>query len=364
MRLDLSATVNVGTAALKGLFSTISVVAIVINPAQAGTKTATFGWEDGTSTVNLDITDDGLNDLPAFVFTPDSSAINLANVSSGSQFDFQTSTTTPVAPFAGNRMLEVAVTPATQDTGTDAAAYLGIITGLTNGDTFSFKFRTHDPTENRSPSNPPNASYSNTSNITFGASGAGFPAPIQQFISTGTGWLETILDADGNQNTGANPVVTYNPAGENANAVRLHAEFFYQSASVPTQTPEKFYIDDLEITVTSDNPDARIYLPNGTSVLVNAPASLGDFNNDGKVDAGDYVTWRKEVDTGGTDALANDDGLGTPVGAAHYTLWRSNFGNPPGSGSGLGEASAIPEPASVVLLVIGLAAFCARRRRA
>jgi hypothetical protein len=51
----------------------------------------------------------------------------------------------------------------------------------------------------------------------------------------------------------------------------------------------------------------------------------GDFNNDTKVGAADYVTWRKSENT--NNALANDGGLGTPVGTAHYALWRENFGN-------------------------------------
>jgi hypothetical protein len=98
------------------------------------------------------------------------------------------------------------------------------------------------------------------------------------------------------------------------------------------------------------------------------PAGLpGDFNSDGKVDAGDYVTWRKNDGT--NNALANDSGLGTPIGQPHYNLWRANFGNPPGSGSGsaLGDPSAVPEPAAILLVLIGivtLPAASARRRRA
>jgi autotransporter-associated beta strand protein len=85
----------------------------------------------------------------------------------------------------------------------------------------------------------------------------------------------------------------------------------------------------------------------------------GDFNNDGQVDAGDYVTWKKNEGT--NNALANDNGLGTPIGPAHYDLWRANFGNPPGGGSTL-DSSAVPEPTSVGLLLIGIAAMLYRRR--
>lgn len=99
--------------------------------------------------------------------------------------------------------------------------------------------------------------------------------------------------------------------------------------------------------------------------VVLAPSGLdGDFNSDGKVDDGDYVTWRKN--NGTNNALANDGGLGTPIGTAHYNLWRANFGNPPGAGSGtnIGGGSAVPEPASVVFVCIGMFICSARCRSA
>jgi hypothetical protein len=84
----------------------------------------------------------------------------------------------------------------------------------------------------------------------------------------------------------------------------------------------------------------------------------GDFNNDGKVDAADYVVWRKN--NGGGTALPNDGGLGTPIGAAHYNLWRGNFGDmSPGSGSVVG---AIPEPSSAILLSMATIVFGVLRR--
>jgi autotransporter-associated beta strand protein len=93
-----------------------------------------------------------------------------------------------------------------------------------------------------------------------------------------------------------------------------------------------------------------------TGAVVGLP---GDFNSDGKVDAGDYVTWRKN--NGTNNALANDNGLGTPVGANHYTLWRANFGKPPGAGSGL-TGAAVPEPTTIGLVLLGLAALGLGRR--
>jgi hypothetical protein len=73
---------------------------------------------------------------------------------------------------------------------------------------------------------------------------------------------------------------------------------------------------------------------------------FGDYNNNGIVDAADFVVWRK------TD--------GTQTG---YNTWRTNFGKTAGSGAG-GAAGAVPEPASAVLMVIGVAVtFLARRER-
>jgi hypothetical protein len=86
---------------------------------------------------------------------------------------------------------------------------------------------------------------------------------------------------------------------------------------------------------------------------------LGDFNSDGKVDAGDYDTWRKN--NGTSNALANDNGLGTPIGSSHYDLWRAHFGAPPGSGSLVG--ASVPEPATALLSIVGLTIFWQRVRR-
>lgn len=84
-----------------------------------------------------------------------------------------------------------------------------------------------------------------------------------------------------------------------------------------------------------------------TSVVLNVTGSLpgiaGDFNGNGTVDAADYVLWRN----GGP--LQNDPTPG--IQAGDYDFWRSRFG----STSGSGAAAAVPEPASVAMLLLGLA---------
>jgi hypothetical protein len=77
----------------------------------------------------------------------------------------------------------------------------------------------------------------------------------------------------------------------------------------------------------------------------------GDFNADGKVDAADYVVWRKDPSAHGGD----------PAG---YNTWRMNFGIGTGAGSLVG--SAVPEPAALIQLlaaVAGLVGLTAGRWR-
>jgi hypothetical protein len=80
-------------------------------------------------------------------------------------------------------------------------------------------------------------------------------------------------------------------------------------------------------------------------------AVSGDFNDDGSVDAADYVLWRKNDGT--NNALPNDNNLGTPIRTAHYDLWRANFGAP--SADGAGSIGGVPEPASAALLLVAVA---------
>jgi hypothetical protein len=101
----------------------------------------------------------------------------------------------------------------------------------------------------------------------------------------------------------------------------------------------------------------------GVSILAGAtaPGIAGDYNNNGKVDAADYVLWRN----GGP--LQNESvtlGSTTPE---DYAVWRSNFGNSAGSGAALGSSTSVPEPGSLILSLLtglGLIAtyFCRRYR--
>jgi hypothetical protein len=93
--------------------------------------------------------------------------------------------------------------------------------------------------------------------------------------------------------------------------------------------------------------------------VVMPPGTPGDYNDDDKVDAGDYVTWRDNF--GQVVTLPNDTTGISPIGDAQFQLWRANFGNPPGSSASL--SAAVPEPATwVAAILLVLQASFARRR--
>ena len=84
-----------------------------------------------------------------------------------------------------------------------------------------------------------------------------------------------------------------------------------------------------------------------TGVLSVVAAGLpGDYNHNGAVDAADYVLWRKYNNTATT--LPNDLTSGTDD--SDFTVWRSHFGQPAGSGAASDTNTAVPEPTTLVLL--------------
>jgi PEP-CTERM motif-containing protein len=104
----------------------------------------------------------------------------------------------------------------------------------------------------------------------------------------------------------------------------------------PEGTPSATQVlDNLVVATTFDDV-----------LAIPAPTLAGDYNSDGVVNASDYVVWR--------------NGLGTIYTQTDYDVWRAHFGQTAGSGAALPSAeslsTAVPEPASLALAGIGLAA--------
>ena len=63
------------------------------------------------------------------------------------------------------------------------------------------------------------------------------------------------------------------------------------------------------------------------AAAINRDALLaGDYNHDDRVDAADYVVWRKTF--GSTTALAADGSGNQQIDQADFDVWRRNFGTP------------------------------------
>ena len=85
--------------------------------------------------------------------------------------------------------------------------------------------------------------------------------------------------------------------------------------------------------------------------MLTVPAGpLGDYNHNYIVDAADYTVWRDTLGST-TDLRANGDNTGASAGKidqADFLIWRANFG------AHLGMRAAVPEPASAILITMGL----------
>jgi Dockerin type I domain len=94
------------------------------------------------------------------------------------------------------------------------------------------------------------------------------------------------------------------------------------------------------------------------------PPPTGDYNHNGVVDAADYVVWRNTLNQPAVPQGSGADGNANgTIDAGDYDFWRSKFGNAVGSGSELGTAAAVSEPATGFLMLVALLALRSCRRR-
>jgi hypothetical protein len=81
---------------------------------------------------------------------------------------------------------------------------------------------------------------------------------------------------------------------------------------------------------------------------------MGDYNNNGRVDAADYIVWRNQIGT--SVPLLNEGASPGTVDQADYDFWKTNFGK---TASIILHPPAVPEPTTFVLLIMTIAALLA-----
>jgi hypothetical protein len=128
------------------------------------------------------------------------------------------------------------------------------------------------------------------------------------------------------------------------------------SGSLTTQNVAGGQLETLSVPIDSsfvipveDNTTVSLSLTGQVVATAMLPGILpGDFNEDGRVDAADYVVWRNGVGS----LYAEDD----------YNVWRANFGRAVG---GIGNLSlaAVPEPITVTAFALAIVPVIGARQR-
>jgi hypothetical protein len=89
----------------------------------------------------------------------------------------------------------------------------------------------------------------------------------------------------------------------------------------------------------------------------------GDYNGDGSVDAADYVVWRKTNINGQQGYLDWRANFGGSGGGRQTIQGIVAYGNLPAAAAASGiEQNAVPEPASVVTMLLLMAMVAASRK--
>lgn len=218
----------------------------------------------------------------------------------------------------------------------------------------------------------------------------GLPANSSQNSSTGYGWMiERVENYNGGSPTTTTKLLLYD-AGDGGDSTPSDHEWELLKTYDLTGTTSDWYRLSIEHDPVTGIVTAKRGV--GTGALETTTFTVpGDYNNDGTVNAADYIVWRKN--SGTTNVLPND-GHGGTIGVDQYTVWQTHFGESvvkgvlgtfyggyreslggsfatarpatfdmigsPGAGS---LATAVPEPGSIGLALIGIFAALAGRRR-
>jgi hypothetical protein len=145
------------------------------------------------------------------------------------------------------------------------------------------------------------------------------------------------------------PANFFNPSGDTITLVQGGTIDTRTFTYVPTGgSKSRHYPSD---TVATNSPTNF----GGFFGEIDLSTNFGDYNDDGAIDAADYVAYKKFLDT--LETIPNDETPGW-VMIDDHDVWKRRFG----MGSGGSGAGAVPEAASALLLLSGLSVAGALRR--
>ncbi len=134
------------------------------------------------------------------------------------------------------------------------------------------------------------------------------------------------------------------PAGAYAMFAQLTSAQY--AASAPFLLVFNYGVDYNEMLSAAPDMNRAAFLP-------------GDYNHDDSVTPADYEVWKLQYGLA-VDRFAPGDGNGDGlVEAADYTVWRNHLGTSFGPGPA-GAQGVVPEPASIVLILLAAAALASR----
>jgi hypothetical protein len=129
--------------------------------------------------------------------------------------------------------------------------------------------------------------------------------------------------------------------------------WWLKPGSGPSDIP--WYGTNFHGVAPTPNPNTNWELVPASVFVTEIPPLDGDYNDDGVVDAADYVMWRKLE--GSSTAMPNDPNP-LPIDGDQYVTWRGNYGE---SGAAGGESAngAVPEPTGILLVLAAVLAMTA-----
>lgn len=168
----------------------------------------------------------------------------------------------------------------------------------------------------------------------------------------------TYIDVDALDFTTPNNGAAVGPLNGNLPANRTVIAPFAITPASPVQPEQTFYIRWDSVLVAGASTNDGLAIDDFTIGAAYMPGLATDYSNNGLLDAADYVVWRNNLNQAVT--IPNDITPGTVVNQ-DYIEWKDRFVFSDGS---FATSAAVPEPATLFLMLIALAGgtLCAPRR--